>query len=91
MMRDQSAATFADDVRMGYFLLVADVADVLNDVGGVFLQRVVSGTVEIRTAAIVIHAATAADGGLHLAAPAAAAWRRLLQRRLLIAPLPSTA
>ncbi len=60
-MRDDGAAAFADDVRMRHLLRVADVGDVIDDVVGVFLERVIGGAVEGRAAAVVIHAQPAAD------------------------------
>jgi hypothetical protein len=58
---DDGAAAFADDVRVRHLLGVADIGDVINDVVGVFLQRVIGGTVERGAAAVVIHAQAAAD------------------------------
>ena len=54
VVRDEGAPAFADDVRVRHFLRVADVANVINDVVGVFLQRVVGRTVEGGSAAVVI-------------------------------------
>ena len=61
VMRDDGAAAFADDVRVRHFFRVAHVGDVINDVVGVFLQRVIRRAVERRPAAVVIHAQPAAD------------------------------
>ena len=58
---DDGAAAFADDVRVRHLLGVADVGDVIDDVVGVFLQRVIGRAVEGRPAAVVIHAQAAAD------------------------------
>ena len=44
-MGDDRTAAFADDIRVRHLLRVADVADVIDDVVGVFLQRVVGGAV----------------------------------------------
>ena len=71
VMRDDGAAAFTDDVRVRHLLRVADVGDVINDVVGVFLKRVIGGAVESRTAAVVIHPQAAAhihvlDGKPHL-------------------------
>src|ERR1051326_1552116 len=56
MIGDDSAAAFADDIRVRDILGVADIGHVINDVIGIFLERVVGGTVEGGSAAIVIHA-----------------------------------
>jgi hypothetical protein len=61
VMGDNGPPAFADDLRMRHLLLVANLADVKNDVVGVFLQRVIGRTVKGRPAAVVIHAQTAAD------------------------------
>ena len=61
VMGDDGAAAFADDVRVRDLLGVADIADVINDVVGVFLEGVIGGAVEGRAAAVVIHAESAAD------------------------------
>ena len=83
---DDGPAALADDVRVRHLLRVADVGDVINDVVGVFLQRVVGRTVEGRPAAVVIHAQPAAhvevfDGEAHLVELGVKA-RRLLHRLL---------
>ena len=61
VVRDDGAAAFADDVRVRHLLRAANVADIIDDVVGVFLQRVVGGAVERRPAAVVIHPQPAAD------------------------------
>ena len=60
-MRDDGASAFADDIRVRDFFRVAHVGDVKNHVVGVFLQRIIRRAVERRTAAVVIHAQSAAD------------------------------
>src|SRR3989441_1129509 len=61
VVRHEGAAAFADDVRVGHFLRVANVADVINDVIGVFLQGVIGRAVERGPAAVVIDTEAAAD------------------------------
>src|SRR2546421_11807592 len=61
MMGDDGAATFADDVRMPHFFGVTDIGDIINYVVGIFLERIIGGTVEGGAAAIVIDAQAAAD------------------------------
>src|SRR5206468_11258536 len=61
MMRDNRASPFAHDRRMRDSFGIAHVHDVPNNVVGVFLEGIISGTVEIAPRAIVINAKTAAD------------------------------
>ena len=61
VMGDNGAPAFADDLRVRHLLLVANLADVKNDVVGVFLQRVIGRAVGGRPAAVVIDAQSAAD------------------------------
>src|SRR4030095_16260937 len=61
MMRDNSAPTFTHNGGMRHALGIADVHDVPNDVIGVFLERIIRGTVEITSRSIVINPETAAD------------------------------
>src|SRR5437899_9137031 len=61
VMRNHRAATFTDDIGMRHLLRVAHISDVINDVVGVLLQRVIGGAVEGGTAAVIIHSQTAAD------------------------------
>ena len=61
VMGDDGAAAFADDIRVRHLLRVAHVRDVINDVVGVFLQRVIDRAVERAPAPVVIHSQAAAD------------------------------
>src|SRR5437899_5976813 len=84
MMRDHGAAALADEVRMANLLGVADIGDIINDVIGVFLERIIGRTVEGGAAAIIVHAQAAAhinefDLETHLAKLGVKA-RRLLNR-----------
>jgi len=58
---DDRSAALADDVRVRNLLGVADVRNVIDDVVGVFLERVVGGAVKRRPAAVIIHPQAAAD------------------------------
>ena len=60
-MRDDRAAAFADDDRMGDLLRVAHVHDVVDDVARVLVERVVRRAVEGGARAVVIDAEAAAD------------------------------
>jgi hypothetical protein len=55
------AAAFGDDGRVRDFGLVADVLDVVDDVVGVFLERVVDAGFEVGLRAVVVDAQAAAD------------------------------
>ena len=57
-------------VGMRHLGFVADVLDVIDDVVGVFLQRVVDARFEIRLRAVVVDAQAAAD--VHVLQPGAA-------------------
>ena len=61
MVRNNGATALADDPRVRHVLGVADIANVIDDVIGVFLKGVVGRAVEGRSAAIVIDTQTAAD------------------------------
>src|ERR1022692_4190165 len=61
VMGDNCPTALADDVGVRHLLRVADIGDVINDVIGVFLERVIGGAVEGGPAAVVIHAQAAAD------------------------------
>jgi hypothetical protein len=70
VMRDNRPPAFADDLRMGHLLLVANLRDVKDHVVGVFAQGVVGRAVRGRPAPVVIHAQPAAhiqgfDGEAH--------------------------
>ena len=60
-MCHEGATAFADDVRVRHLLRVANVADVINHVVGVFLQGVIGRAVERGPAAVVIDTEAAAD------------------------------
>ena len=55
------AAAFGHDGRMRHFGFVADILDVIDDVVGVLLQRVVDARFEIGLRAVVVDAQAAAD------------------------------
>ncbi len=61
VVRGDGAAAFRDDRRMLHADFVAHLLDVIDDVVGVFLQRVVHRRFEVRLRTVVIHAETAAD------------------------------
>ena len=61
MVRDDGASAFADNFRVGHLLGIADVGNVIDDVVGVFLERIIGRTFERRPAADVIDAQAAAD------------------------------
>src|SRR5262245_6018030 len=61
VISDDSPATFADNIRMWDFLRITDVANVVNDVIRIFLERVVRGTIKCRPAAIIIDTQSATD------------------------------
>src|SRR5258707_15255331 len=56
MMSNDSPTTFADDGRMRYFLGVANIHDIVNDIACVLLQCVVHRAVEGGTRAVIIDA-----------------------------------
>src|SRR5437763_6654728 len=61
MMGDNGPSALADDVRVRHLLRVANVSDIINDVVGIFLKRVVSRAVKGRPAAVVIDAQSSTD------------------------------
>src|SRR6185437_14713786 len=60
VIRGDRAAALGDDGGMRDFALVADVLDVVDDVAGVFFERVVDAGFEVGLRAVVIDAETAA-------------------------------
>src|SRR5689334_8947906 len=60
MCRDRTAR-LARNVRMRYLLLVADIHDVIDAVGGILIERVIRRRVEERAAAVIVNAKSAAD------------------------------
>ena len=60
-MSHQRTARLADDVRMRNPLRVADIGNVIDDVVGVLLKRVIGRTVEGAAGSVVVHAQTATD------------------------------
>src|SRR5579872_209637 len=61
VMRNDRPAGFRHDVRMRHALVVADVHDVVDDVGRVFLDRVIHRGVERGSRAVVVDGQAAAD------------------------------
>src|ERR1043166_6708341 len=61
MMGDNGASALADDVRVRHLLCVANVSDIINDVVGIFLERVVRRAVKGRQTAVVIDAQSSTD------------------------------
>ena len=80
---DDRAAAFGDDRRMRHAGFVADALHVIDDVVGVFLQRVVDARFEVGLRAVVVDAQAAAD------VEVLAARRRRLPARRRRAPLRS--
>src|SRR4051794_23063689 len=60
VVRHQGSTAFANDVGMRHFLCVTHIRNVVHDVIGILLERVIGGTVEGRTAPIIIHTQTTA-------------------------------
>ena len=60
-MRDDRASAFRDDRRVRHLRLVAHRLQVVDDVVGVFLQRVVHARFEVGLRAVVVDAEAAAD------------------------------
>ena len=58
---DDRPAAFGNDRRMRHAGIVADALDVVDDVVGVFLQRVVDARFEVGLRAVVVDAQAAAD------------------------------
>ena len=58
---DDGAAAFGHDGRMRHAGFVADALDVVDDVVGVLLERVVHARFEVGLRAVVVHAQAAAD------------------------------
>ena len=50
------ATAFTDDIRVRDLLRVANVADVINNVVGIFLEIIIGRTIKSRSAAIIINA-----------------------------------
>ena len=61
VMRDDRAAAFRDDRRVRHLRLVAHGLQVIDDVVGVLLQRVVHARLEVGLRAVVVDAEAAAD------------------------------
>ena len=61
VVRDDRAAALGDDGRVFHAGVVADRLDVVDDVVGVFLERVVHARLEVGLRAVVVHAKTATD------------------------------
>ena len=61
VIRGDGAPAFGNDGGMRHFGFVAHVLDVIDDVVGVFLQRVIDARFEIGLRAVVIDAQAAAD------------------------------
>ena len=61
VVRDDRAAALGDDRRVRHARVVAHRLDVVDDVVGVFLERVVDARLEVGLRAVVVDAEAAAD------------------------------